>query len=123
MQTKSRWDELNRQSRRSLSLFEFARYIGGDPQKIRNLMKTGKTCRDAMVDFNVRLVVSIARKYTPSNCDVPFAVRARLYCRSQLCSAVCAHPLPPAEQQPGLYRLCSALLWHILRSRQTGLRR
>lgn len=75
VKAKAEMDRVSGLVGRKLSIEEFAPYVKSDPRKLRSLMVTGHRSQQAMVEFNLRLVVSVAHRFTPRPCAIPFSVR------------------------------------------------
>jgi RNA polymerase primary sigma factor len=48
---------------REPTVVEWSRLVGVSPRELHNRLRKGKECRDKMVHANMRLVVSVAKKY------------------------------------------------------------
>ena len=62
--------ELEAQFNRKINDVELADHLNSDPKKIRHELKSGAKAKDKMVTANLRLVVSVAKKYTKRNMEL-----------------------------------------------------
>ena len=63
-------NELESQFNRKIDDIELAGHLNVDPKKIRHDLRSGAKAKDKMVTANLRLVVSVAKKYTKRNMEL-----------------------------------------------------
>lgn len=63
-------EELTEELDRSPTFDEWVENAAIDPQELRTIVRTGEKAKRKMIEANLRLVVSIAKKYTDRNLDL-----------------------------------------------------
>tara|TARA_B100000073_G_scaffold111001_1_gene89552 strand:- start:1249 stop:2208 length:960 start_codon:yes stop_codon:yes gene_type:complete len=70
MELEAKRDELSELHGRSISDNDLLAYYSDDQKKIKRELRDGKKAKEKMVTANLRLVVSVAKKYTKRNMEL-----------------------------------------------------
>ena len=85
MKLMARWKQVSLEAGYHVTAQELAQRDGVKVRVINEVMRVGHQCKDAMMEHNMRLVVSLSRKFRPKTCGVSMTVRPRALHVSRRC--------------------------------------
>ena len=76
MKLMTRWKQVSLEAGYHVTAQELAQRDGVKVRVIKDVMRVGHQCKEAMMEHNMRLVVSLSRKFRPKTCGVSMTVRS-----------------------------------------------